>query len=141
MMRAAWFWILLIFSILVLAVVPHAAMPYSRTGLALPACSLFRVEASAPHVVLASFFMSASRTFALDLVLCVCCFQVSRLSKVTPRYVGLSYAFRVWFPSRRVTFCSFGERLKTVYVVLVELTFTDHFLVPLSRTSSACCIL
>ena len=108
MTRAACFWTLLILSILVLAVVPHAAMPYSRTGLTLPVYRLLRVEASASHVVLASFFMSASRTFALDSVLRVCCFQVSRLSKVTSRYVGLSSAFRVWFPSRRVTFCSFG---------------------------------
>ena len=69
MMRVAWFWTLLILSILVLAVVPHAAMPYSRTGLTLPVYSLFGVETSAPHVVLASFFMSASRTFALDSVL------------------------------------------------------------------------
>ena len=45
MMQAAWFWTLLILSILVLAVVPHAAMPYSRTGLSLPVYSLFRVEA------------------------------------------------------------------------------------------------
>ena len=69
MMRAAWFWTLLILSILVLAVVPHAAMPYSRTVLTLPVYSLFRVEASAPHVVPASFSMSAGRTFALDSVL------------------------------------------------------------------------
>ena len=109
MMRAAWFWTLLSLSILVLAVVPHAAMPYSRTGLTLPVYSLLRVEASAPHVVLASFFMSASRTFALDSVLLVCCFQVSRLSKVTPRYVGLSSAFRVWFPSRSYLLFFWGE--------------------------------
>ena len=66
MMRAAWFCTLLILSILVLAVVPHAAMPYSRAGVTLPVYSLFRVEASGPHIVLSSFFMSASWTFALD---------------------------------------------------------------------------
>ena len=69
LMRAAWFWTSLVLSILVLAVVPHAAMPYSRTGLTLPVYSLFRVEASAPHVVLDSFLMSARGTFDLDSVL------------------------------------------------------------------------
>ena len=48
MMRAAWFWTLVILSILVSSVVPHAAMPYSRTGLTLPVCLTCSVYLS-PH--------------------------------------------------------------------------------------------
>ena len=85
MMRVAWFCTLLTRSKLDLAVVPHAVMPYSSTGLTLPVYSLLRVTVSAPHVVPANFFMRASCTMALASAFLVCCFQVSRLSKVTPR--------------------------------------------------------
>ena len=85
MMRVAWFCTLLTRSKLDLAVVPHAVMPYSSTGLTLPVYSLLRVTVSAPHIVPANFFMRASRTLALASAFSVCYFQVSRLSKVTPR--------------------------------------------------------
>ena len=85
MMRVAWFCTLLSRSKLDLAVVPHAVMPYSSTGLTLPVYSLLRVTVSAPHVVPANFFVRASHTLALASAFSVCCFQVSRLSKVTPR--------------------------------------------------------
>ena len=88
MMRVAWFYTLLTRSVLDLAVVPHAVMPYSSTGLTLPVYSLLRVTVSAPHVVPANFFMGASRTLALASAFSVCCFQVSYLLKVTPRYLG-----------------------------------------------------
>ena len=85
MMRVAWFCTLLTRSKLDLAVVPHAVMPYSSTGLILPVYSLLRITVSAPHVVPANFFMRASRTLALASAFSVCCFQFSRLSKATPR--------------------------------------------------------
>ena len=57
MMRVAWFCTLLTRSKLDLAVVPHAVMPYSSTGLTLPVYSLLRVTVSAPHVVPARDFL------------------------------------------------------------------------------------
>ena len=68
-----------------LAVVPHAVIPYSSTGLTPPVCSLLGVTVSVPHVVPASFFMRASRTLALASAFSVRCFRVSLLSKVTTR--------------------------------------------------------
>ena len=50
MMRVAWFCTLLTRSKLDLAVVPHAVIPYSSTGLTLPVYSRLRVTVSAPHV-------------------------------------------------------------------------------------------
>ena len=79
MMRVAWFCNLLTRSKLDLAVVPHAVMPYSSTGLTQPVYSLLRVTVSAPHIVNANF-MRASRILALASAFSVCCFHVSRLS-------------------------------------------------------------
>ena len=85
MMRVVWFCTLLTRSNLDLAVVPYAVMPYSSTGMTPPVYILLRVTVSAPHVVPANFFMRASSTLSLASSFSVCCFQVSRLSKVTPR--------------------------------------------------------
>ena len=65
MMRVAWFCTLLTRSKLDLAVLLHAVIPYSSTGLTLPVHSRLRVTVSAPHVVPVNFFMRASRTLAL----------------------------------------------------------------------------
>ena len=64
MMRVAGFCTLLTRSKLDLAVVLHAFMPYSSTGLTLPVYSLLRVTVCAPHVAHADFFMRATRTFS-----------------------------------------------------------------------------
>ena len=116
MMRVAWFCTLLTRSKLDMAVVPHAVMPYSSTGLTLLVYSLLRVTVtvSAPHVVPANFFMRASRTLALASAFSVCCFQARRLSKAHHQIGGLSSASRVWPLICRVAFSSFVERLKMV---------------------------
>ena len=82
MMWVAWFCTLLTRSKLDLAVVPHAVILYSSTGLIQPVYSLLRAMASAPHVLPANFFMKASHTLALVSAFLVCCFHVSPLSKV-----------------------------------------------------------
>ena len=84
MMRVAWFCTLLTRSKLDLAVVPHAVMPYSSTGLSLPVYSLLRVTVSKSHVTPANF-MRACCALTLASAFSVGCFQVSGLSRVTPR--------------------------------------------------------
>ena len=110
----AWFCIPDSLLVLDFAAVELAAIPYSRTGRILPTYSFFSILWSAPHWVPDSFFISASLIFALAWFFWSWFFHVSRRSKVTPKYVGVSSACSSRPLSFRLTFCCLLERLKTV---------------------------
>ena len=88
MMRVAWFCTLLTRSKLDLAVALapccHAILKYWSDSTSVQSLESHS-DSTAPHVMPASFFMRASYTLALASAFLVCCFQVSHLSKVTPR--------------------------------------------------------
>ena len=116
-------------------------MPYSRAGLTFPTYALFRVFMSAPHLEPANFLTIVKRVLAFFSAFSMRGFHVSRLSKVMPRYVGLSSCFKHSPFILSTTFYWLGERLNTEYVVLSAFSLTIHLFVHSHKTSSACYIL
>ena len=132
-MRVAWFCTLLTRSKLDLAVVPHAVMPYSSTGVTLPLYSLLIVTVCAPcracqflrESHLGSDFSCLSLLFPRQLV------------EIHPQVGGVVLSKQSFRPLiSRLAFCSFVERLKVVFLVLI---LTSHRFVQPSKMLSACC--
>ena len=96
---------------------------------------------SAPHLEPANFLTIVKRVLAFFSAFSMWGFHVSRLSKVMPRYVGLSSCFKHYSFILSTTSFWLGERLNTEYVVLSAFSLTIHLFVHSHKTSSACCIL
>ena len=87
--RNPMFWTLSNLLLLVFDAVPHVVEAYSIVGLTAPVYVCLRILESAPHFVPASFFRRASLRMPFLSIPSICGFQVSLLSKVTPRKVGV----------------------------------------------------
>ena len=105
------------------------------------AYALFRVFMSAPHLEPANFLTIVRRVLAFFSAFSMWDFHVSGLSKVMPRYVGLSSCFKHFPFILSTIFFWLGERLNTEYVVLSAFSLNIHLFVYLHKISSACGIL
>ena len=118
-----------------LAVVRHAFMPYSSTGLTLPVYSLLRVTVSAPHVVPANFFMRAVAPWL--------CLQLSQFVVSKSAIFQKSPPGRLGCPQQAESGCWYAG-LPSVPLLkggLPCLILTSHCFVQHSKMLSACCSL
>ena len=85
----------------------------------------------APQVVPASFFMMASFLMALASTASRCGFHVKRVSRVTPRNVGVSTCGTGWLFNLSETFSFAVDSVKSVLTVLVVLSCSAQLSVQL----------
>ena len=124
--RRAWFCVLSRVCWLDVAVVDQALDPYSRQGLTAPWHTVFRIRSLALQLVPASFLIVARFHLALASAVCTCCFQVMRLSKVTPRYVASSATASGVSPNLIFPAFCFLESVNSVADDLSTLMLTHH---------------
>ena len=104
--------------LLVFETVSQVVEAYSTTGLTAPVQTCFRMSELAPQVVPASIFMMASFLVALASTASRCGFHVKRVSRVTPKNVGVSTCGTGWLFNLSETFSFAVDSVKSVLTVL-----------------------